>query len=318
MSTIRNKSLPARGLRGRSAFTLIELTIVVLIIGVLVGLSLSVYAAAYQQSRVHRTQAIVAKIDQLITEKYESYRTRPVPIRIPPTYTPIQAAAFRLNAIRELMRMEMPDSQSDFLPYDLNSGTTLTGENAFLPAAPALTKAYRRRALASWDVNNQSAECLYLILAAMRDGDKSALDFFAPSEIGDTDNDGMNEILDAWGTPIHFLRWAPAYRADIPPYPVTPQTMADPDPFDPFKVDPRWTGASFTPFALKPLIWSDGPDKRIGINFNTPGSPPLAYSQSTPPNDPYFPDPGTGMPVVGAPVNEDATDNITNHDLEAR
>jgi prepilin-type N-terminal cleavage/methylation domain-containing protein len=306
----------------RSAFTLIEMTIVIMVIAILAALALPVFNAAAQQSKVHRTRAVIAKIDQLIGEKYESYRTRQVPIRINPSlnWQPPQIAAFRLNAMRELMRMEMPDSQSDIMPYDLNSGTTLTGENAYLPAAPSLTKAYRRRASASWSPTNGSAECLYLILAAMRDGDKSALDYFSPSEIGDTDNDQMNEILDAWGTPIHFLRWAPAYRADIPPYPVTPQTMADPDPFDPFKVDPRWTnGAPFTPFALKPLIWSDGPDKRIGINFNTPGSPtPLAYSQSTPPNDPYFPDPGTGMPVVGAPVNADATDNITNHDLEAK
>jgi prepilin-type N-terminal cleavage/methylation domain-containing protein len=299
---------PQRQAGLRPAFTLIEMTMVIAIIGILAAMAMSVYATALSQSKVHRTRAVIAKIDQLITEKYESYRTRQVPIRILPGTQPIPAAQFRLNALRELMRMEMPDSQSDIL--------TATGQHAYLRAAPALTKAYRRRALASWDVNNGSAECLYLILAAIRDGDKSALDYFAPSEIGDTDKDGMNEILDAWGTPIHFLRWAPAYRADIPPYPVTPQTMADPDPFDPFKVDPRWTGANFTPFALKPLVWSDGPDKRIGINFATPGN--LAYSASIPANDPYFPDPGTGLPVVGAPVNADAADNITNHDLEAK
>ncbi|MCE9525868.1 MAG: hypothetical protein K8R36_07420, partial [Planctomycetales bacterium] len=102
----------------------------------------------------------------------------------------------------------------------------------------------------------------------------------------------MNEILDSWGTPIHFLRWAPAYNVDMAPYPVTPQTMSEPDPFDPFKVDPRWTnGSPFTPFALKPLIWSDGPDKRLGISPNTPTNPmtsaPYAYSQTSPPNDPY-------------------------------
>ena len=300
----------------QAAFTLVEMTIVIMIIAILAALALPIFAAAAQQAKVHRTRAVIAKIDQLIGEKYESYRTRQVPIRVLPNTTPYNAARFRLNAMRELMRMEMPDSQSDFLPYDFNSATTLSGENAYLRATPALTQAYRRRAVATWDVNNQSSECLYLILAAMRDGDKSALDYFSPTEIGDTDNDGMKEILDAWGQPIHFLRWAPAYRGDLVPYPVTPQVGNIPDPFDPFKVDPRWTnGAPFTPFALKPLIWSDGPDKRGGINFNSPNN--IAYSASNPPNDPYLPD-NTGMPVIGAPVNADATDNITNHDLEAR
>ena len=45
----------------------------------------------------------------------------------------------------------------------------------------------------------------------MKDGDKNALDFFMPDEIGDMDEDGMKEILDGWGTPIEFLRWAPGY-----------------------------------------------------------------------------------------------------------
>ena len=311
----------------RPAFTLVEMTIVIMIIAILAAMAVPIFATAAQQARAHRTRAVIAKIDQFIGEKYESYRTRQVPIRINPSLNlnPRRIALFRLNAMRELMRMEMPDSQSDILPYDNNTGTTLLGEHAYLRAPPALTQSYRRRATAIWSVENQSAECLYLILAAMRDGDKSALDYFSPTEIGDVDNDGMNEILDAWGVPIHFLRWAPAYRADIAPYPVTPQVGDVPDPFDPFKIDPRWNNAPFTPFALKPLIWSDGPDKRGGINFNTPGTPnPFPYSQSNaywannPVNDPYFADSGTGMPVVGAPVNADATDNITNHDLEAR
>lgn len=326
----RNKSLPAGNSR-RAAFTLIELTIVIAIIAILASLGLAAANAAYQQSRVQRTQAIVAKIDTLIMEKYESYRTRPVPIRINPSwnYTPRQAAALRLSAIRELMRMEMPDSKSDVVPADGGNPVVLIAANG--SSAPSLWKQYNRRANSNahdslgnfgsqyWTDVNGSAESLYLILAAIRDGDKSALDFFAPSEIGDIDSDGMNEILDSFGQPIHFLRWAPAYRADLAPYAVTPQAGDIPDPFDPLKADPRWQpGAAFTPFALKPLIWSDGPDKAIGLNFNTPGSPPFAYSQSNPPNDPYFPDPNTGMPVVGAPVNPDYTDNITNHDIEAR
>ena len=36
-------------------------------------------------------------------------------------------------------------------------------------------------------------------------------DLFNESSIGDVDQDGFPEFLDAWGTPIRFLRWAPGF-----------------------------------------------------------------------------------------------------------
>ena len=39
--------------------------------------------------------------------------------------------------------------------------------------------------------------------------DTSGLEYFTDKEIGDKDNDGMKEILDAWGNPIFMYRWAP-------------------------------------------------------------------------------------------------------------
>lgn len=332
----------------RFAFTLIEMTIVIMVITILAALALPVVNSAYQQSRAHRTRAIIAKIDQIIGEKYESYRTRQVPIRVSPGMTPQNAAILRVNAIRELMRVELPDRITDVasgprftltIPLPVHDVVPSPGgiypirPFVILPARPALNKQILRRAdeiggLENWNTQNESSECLYFILAATRDGDKHALDWFAPSEIGDTDGDGMKEILDSWGNPIAFLRWAPGYRADVAPYPVTPQRRNEtgvatdettlPDPFDPFKIDYRWQDADLTndPIALKPLIWSAGPDKRHGISVNTPtvAGVPQPYATSNPPNDPYWPQ----AVMVGAPFNSDATDNITNHDLEAR
>src|SRR5205085_3922737 len=70
---------------------------------------------------------------------------------------------------------------------------------------------------AAWSEQNQGSECLYLILSTMRDGDKAALDYFDGTEIGDTDADGMKEILDGWGTPIEFIRWPAGYAENVGP-----------------------------------------------------------------------------------------------------
>lgn len=391
----------------KRAFTLIELLFAMMIIAVLVGVSLAAYSAAVSQSRVERTRAIIVKLDQLVTAKYESYRTRPVPIRIAtgrPIGEPyvdtaaddsltngmrdagetfndqdgdgqydIGASELRLGALRELMRFELPCLKADviagpvempFLPavppqYSLN----------FLSARPSLSKAYLRRAasiqggLAAWSETYEGAECLYLVIAAMRDGDDNALDFFSPSEIGDIDGDGMREIHDAWGNPIEFVRWPAGYSDhpgtdgewgiagvdddgdniidnpseagwqnsdDIPP-PPTSQTRnftKAPDPFDPLKVDGRYRlpNQFIVPFALKPLIYSAGPDKDYDIRGLSYGrftagpfaELPDAFSRQL--LDPYrviF----SGTPArlsAGTLYDPEGTagfaDNLTNHD----
>ncbi len=119
----------------------------------------------------------------------------------------------------------------------------------------------------------------------MRDGDKSALDYFTSAEIGDFDNDGMREILDAWGQPVEFLRWAPGYLKGAVATMQTNNSDESPDPFDPLKVDNRWSDADPTkrPYALHPLIYSPGPDKvyQIGQGESSPGTT-TDYSQTTP------------------------------------
>src|SRR5690606_1599205 len=187
-----------------------------------------------EEARAARTRAQIQKIHELLMIHWESYRTRPVPIRTSAA-APQQAAQLRLLALRELMRMELPDRITD-----------VTDPPTYLSGRPALNLAYRRRAAnVSWSATNQQAECLYMILANMQDGTRRGLDFFRENEIGDTDGDGMPEILDGWGRPIRFLRWAPGYSSPLQPSPPSalnpvrsPELL--PDPFDPLRVDPRW------------------------------------------------------------------------------
>jgi prepilin-type N-terminal cleavage/methylation domain-containing protein len=354
-SAIRNPQL-------RRAFTLMELLVVIMIIALLASLAMMALAGAAESARADRTRSIINKIDQLIREKYESYRTRAVPLRVPPALsTTAQGARYsarvRLYAVRELMRLELPDRISD-LCFDtteftdaadgtLNTITLANSRNASriqlwaspvvqIPM-PAAARAYKRQAYrnltsgisSGWTDAHQGAECLYLILSAMKDGDKSALDFFSQSEIGDVDEDGFKEILDGWGTPIAFLRWAPGYTTENGL--ITLQTSdysLAPDPFDPLKSDPRFDPTSTSqqkPYALWPLIFSAGKDKVYDINtqndlvyattHTTYGTGTNLGTWTVPPNDPYC---FTIPNLIGAPIDPandgfENADNITNH-----
>jgi len=212
---------------------------------------------------------------------------------------------------RDLMRMEMPDryedlygskkrpvpdAQIDLLPI------VLPHVNVRMPP-PQLVKLYRsyytRNFLRPPIAGKECAQAamLYMVVAL---GSPEAMEQFSPSEIGDTDNDGMLEFLDGWGRPIFWLRWAPGFSgySDI--------QKADPTyhhcPFDPQRQD------SYA-YHLIPLIYSSGPDGEPGglqikseFSFNTTGGNIFADSNFL----------EIGTPVSGY------QDNISNATLEAK
>ena len=221
-----------------------------------------------------------------------------MPINIPPNTNPQASAKARLDALREMQRMELPERKSDVedAPVTLSS-------------PPALNLAYRRQVqaraqggnFAGWTEANQGSECLYMILSRIQEGDTNGLEFVREAEIGDVDNDGMPEILDGWGKPIAFLRWAPGF---IPANGAVTaiQDGTTPDPFDPMNIYPGG-------YQLFPLVFSAGPDGTFDIATNSSG---FQYSTTSPPNDPFNTtvSPKFGTPDTGA---GNFVDNIHNH-----
>lgn len=268
----------------RRGFTLTELLVVIGMVVLLSSTALFALWGASEEAKARRTRTIISKVDLLVEERWESLRTRRVSINPAITAnlnTGPKRAFARVAAIRELQRMEFPERKTDM---------TLSFSPFVLANTPARFRGYWRRCIkqlgettagsgipdfSKWTVQFQGSECLYLILSGLSDGDKTGLDILRPEEMGDVDNDGMPEVLDAWRRPIDIIRWPAGYLANpelawlqddatlsIPPAScnagpvvaaVTEQnafyhgslapgaTLSPaPDAFDPLRSDPRW------------------------------------------------------------------------------
>lgn len=234
--------------RHRYGFTLVELLVAVTIMAILASATLFATFSAREAARVAKTQATISKLNSLIMSKWDGFHTRRVPVTIPAGTSPKEAAALRLRGLQQLMRLELPQRWIE-----------VTSDPNRVPRS-ALSKAYQRYH-DSINPNAQfaNAECLYMIVAVGM-ADEAALDRFDESEIGDVDGDGAKEFLDAWGTPIRFLRAAPMFPSELQ----IRNPATSPDPFDPHRVDRE-------AFAIYPLIYSAGPDQIFDIYSGNDG-----------------------------------------------
>lgn len=221
-----------------------------------------------------------------------------------PQLLPEEAGRVRLMMLRDLMRMELPDRKSDlFLANGNRAGATdvratglvydadmqpLTEQNLPIAWPPsARLRSYQNKVirlydanangsldageLAGWTPENESAECLYLVLSSITSNGISALDVIAPYQIADTDGDGMLEIVDSWRNPISWIRWPTGSANDA-----IRRDAAD--EFDLLSSD--W-GAQLPnvaiAYSLIPQVVSAGPDGELGLI--TTQFPDTAYHQ---------------------------------------
>lgn len=289
----------------RSAFTLIELLVTITIIAMLAAVGLGALHAARQTARESKTKALIAKLDQVVSQRYSSYVTRRVPISSR-GLQPTQAAQIRLDALRDLMRMEMPERWNDILcppiPLRFDGGSAKPLREPTLYRRYNLQFTQAQSALIAQGLSEKEAlkrlatygpaECLYMILSI---GGSEAMEHFRDSEIGDADEDGLPEFHDAWGRPIMFLRWAPGFTpiSDIQ----SGDATEDHDPFDSRRVDRQ-------AYRLMPLVYSAGRDHQYDLAVTSD----YVYR-----GDPY----ASGD---GAPFDEDGDglghlDNIHNHHM---
>lgn len=325
MNRLTNNSQHTRG------FTLVELMVAIFIVTILASFILLALNDVRERARERRAETQVRRIHELLMQRLDEYRTRSVPVNTVGNANTRAIAEQRLLVLRDLMRMEIPDRKTDVTDPPVNAA--YSGLNG---RPPALQRAYQRRAMRSttatsiadlrtendWTSQHQGSECLYMVLSAIQEGDSNGIEFFKQSEIGDTDGDGMLEILDPWGKPIEFLRWAPGVNSPIQ---VQDRDEAA-DPFDLVKRDRRWGAATPEPFALYPFVVSGGPDETIGLVLDDPDAGEYLHYSNTfyggnaYPNDPYTEISAAGTPVKLGQIfpigNNFWGDNIHNHAAE--
>lgn len=305
---------PSNFILRRRGFTLVELMVTITIIGIVVAMSLAALQKARTFAAEEKTKATIAKLDAIIMRRYESYKTRRIPLNIPPNTPPKLVAWMKLNALRDLMRMEMPDCGWDIWDYQNNvpRGPMLLGvyPNQYMVPQPAVNKYYvsNRPWVDTTQNSFDPAQCLYLIVSANAED----LAQFSQNEIGTVGPPGSEKrvFIDGWGKPIMFVRWAPGF---LPPYSEiqTGDYKKDHDPFDSRRVDD-------TAYKLTPLIYSGGPDGIPGI-FLGDAKQGFAYPTPDKTDGHIYPcKQQGGIPLLGSPDPNSKSyfDNITNHQIE--
>ena len=121
----------------QTAFTLVELMIVMSIIAIVGALTVVVLRGAVENANRSRTQTLVTKINSVLRQRWDEYEVRILPLRLDDSYataaapnnvlTRQQVDAVRRNALLDLVRIEMltdPDLLANYPTPEFSAGWT--------------------------------------------------------------------------------------------------------------------------------------------------------------------------------------------------
>jgi prepilin-type N-terminal cleavage/methylation domain-containing protein len=187
----------------RDAFTLVELLVVIGLILILVTITVSISANLLTGAKEKATRATIAKVHQLLEDRRRAIDIHNSTVQFD------QEIRFLRSRVRNIVANAI---QGGTLTQ--NAGVQI--EAAFQRALPAMVvKAKLRQLLPQANLTGppptvaDSSELLYEALTQREvfGVEPVGEEFFDTSELGDTDGDGITEIIDAWGHPLRFYVW---------------------------------------------------------------------------------------------------------------
>ena len=204
----------------RGAFTLIELLIVVSILAVLLGLTVSVTLAFVTNAREAATRTTLAKIDGKLERRLGALRrgvetgsggVSKVGVG---TAGPLRLKMAMLSNMPGYLYSQGPGGDGEYgtaddpLPLSEADDVARRLRNGGNVAAPFnVTEPNRTGDYADDPTASSEALLLFLTKGESYGVADTDADAFKESELADADDDGLREIVDGFGNPIRFYRW---------------------------------------------------------------------------------------------------------------
>jgi prepilin-type N-terminal cleavage/methylation domain-containing protein len=285
MTLVQGTPSPRRG------FTLIELLVVIGIISVLAALTLGAAFRVIDSQNASNTETVLQQVNKVLQQQYRKVAEQAQKETISPsTHAQLWTLAGqgvdndqgrinrRAQVIYVKMRLmeEFPQTYAEVYNQPTTTGVYTNQKSPYLTTLTQLFGAKAPAAKAS-----ESAAMLLLSIQRQHSGISFSADSLPSTNVADTDNDGLKEILDGWGNPVVFFRF-PTGNPDLDasnPAPTGSKAakFRDPDDPDGLLQTPVWVkSAQLTKFEaichkvsntyMVPVIVSMGNNGKLGLD----------------------------------------------------
>lgn len=294
----------------RRGFTLVELMVSISIIGIMSSMVLYALLGAQTDAKIARTRGTVQKINEIILQKWEEFRYKPIQLELPSGVVHArEVARLRMTVLRDVMRMEMPDRITDLIypptqytvEYPTGAGFASTKISRAIPGGYGILYGMLRSQIAAskkWSSYNlavlpaASFTATFPVAPLSTNTDAEWDAAVQSSELlyllVSTCNFGGSSALEHFRSSevgdtdddglLEFIDgWGNAISWIRWPagYPGDLVRYADNDAMDPVKTDWRYRNTlpdniEWHPRTLVPLVISAGPDRAFGVRFDFP------------------------------------------------
>jgi prepilin-type N-terminal cleavage/methylation domain-containing protein len=196
----------------RRGFTLIELLVVIAIIAILASLVAYAVFAMMGRQQARNTESTIKTINKLLQTRWshviaEARKESPSPEVLKFANGDLERAQVIWVKVR--LAEAFPVAYKEMDPSDV---TTIVNKYIIPPAKIKPHFAKYRATLAQGPgylpKPGESSACLLMALKTLQTDAGVSIEDQIKFAIADTDGDGMNELVDAWGRPLAFYRFA--------------------------------------------------------------------------------------------------------------